>query len=253
MAQSVDARDQISPGPSAMLRDDTRKCVEARRGRSYCSGLMLPAAMMRIHFSMPRSTWARNSSGAADRLESALAQALAEGGALDRIGRHPLQLLHDRRRCRRRHDQAHLARGIDAGIAELLHARNVGQLRRASAGHAQAARSSAQDMLADRRHGAEGEIDLAGEKVGERRRAAAVRHHHDLGSRHLAELLAGEVDAGADPGRCKGQLARISLGERDQFRRGLERRRWVHAQHQLRSRQQRDGTESLRCRRGACP
>src|SRR6267143_515601 len=54
----------------------------------------------------------------------------------------------------------------------------------------------------------------------------------------LSTIAAGEVDAGADAGRREGQLARIGLGERDELLGGLERRRGVHAQHQLRSRQQ---------------
>ncbi len=61
----------------------------------------------------------------------------------------------------------------------------------------------------------------------------------------LAELLAGEMDAGADAGRGERELARIGLGVVDQFLRGLERRGRMHAQHQLRARQQRHRDEIL--------
>ena len=78
-------------------------------------------------------------------------------------------------------------------------------------------------------------IDLARDEIGERGRAATIGHDDDLDVGNLAELLAGEMNAGADAGRRKGELARIGLGVIDEVFRGLERREFVHRQHKLRA------------------
>ena len=53
------------------------------------------------------------------------------------------------------------------------------------------------------------------------------------------------MDAGADAGRRKRQLAGIGLGVIDQLLRGLERRVRMHRQHELRAREQRHRDEVL--------
>ena len=63
--------------------------------------------------------------------------------------------------------------------------------------------------------------------------------------RDLAELLAREMDRGAETGRRERDLAGLCLRQRDQFLRGCGRHGRMHDQHQRRGGEQRDRREIL--------
>ena len=86
-------------------------------------------------------------------------------------------------------------------------------------------------MLGAGRNVVEHHLHLAGDQIGERRRAAAVGHvdHVDAGQ-HL-EQFAGHVDRRAVAGRRHVELAGIGLGVGDQFGDRLDRQRRVHHHH----------------------
>jgi hypothetical protein len=58
---------------------------------------------------------------------------------------------------------------------------------------------------------------LPGDQIGERGRLAAIRHVGELDAGHHLEQLSGHVTGRTDATRGEVELARVGLGERDQF------------------------------------
>ena len=73
----------------------------------------------------------------------------------------------------------------------------------------------------DRAHVLQGHGDAAADHVGEHR--AAIGHVDDVDAGLPLEQFAGDVLRRADAGRRIGQLARLRLGERDEFGKALRR------------------------------
>ena len=80
----------------------------------------------------------------------------------------------------------------------------------------------------DARHGGEKDLHLSAEQIGERGRAAAIRHVHHVDAGHHLEQLAGHMGPGPVAGRRHVDLARIGLGIGDELGNRLGRNRWIH-------------------------
>ena len=74
------------------------------------------------------------------------------------------------------------------------------------------------DLGQHRRELDEHHIDPAAKEVGQRRRAAFVRHVDDVDPRHRFEQFAGKMRTGAIALRGKIELVRMRLGKGDQLR-----------------------------------
>ncbi len=89
------------------------------------------------------------------------------------------------------------------------------------------------------------DVDLAGQRVVQRRAHAAVRHVHQVGARGHLEQLAHHVRDRAVAGRRVGQLARFALGQLDQVGDVLGRNLGVDGHDVRHGGQVRDGREVL--------
>ena len=77
----------------------------------------------------------------------------------------------------------------------------------------------------------EAEFDLAGDRVGERRRHAGVMHGLQFDRRHVGEEFRRHLHHAADAGGAVVQLARIRSGQRDEILHRAHRQRRIHHQH----------------------
>ena len=91
----------------------------------------------------------------------------------------------------------------------------------------------------------EHQIDVAGDQIVDRRRAAAIRHVLDLRAGHELEQLAADMAGRAVARRRVGELAGIGLGLGDQFLHRLDVGLRRHREHQMPVRDQRDRLEVL--------
>ena len=91
----------------------------------------------------------------------------------------------------------------------------------------------------------EHQIDVPGDQVVDRRRAAPVRHVLDLRAGHEFEQLAADMAGRAIARRRVGELARIGLGLLDQLLHRLDVRLRRYREHQMPVHDQRDRLEIL--------
>ena len=91
----------------------------------------------------------------------------------------------------------------------------------------------------------EHQIDVPGDQIVDRRRAAAIRHVLDLRPGHELEQLAADMAGRAVARRRVGELARIGLGLLDQFLHRFDVGLRRHREHQMPMHDQRDRLEIL--------
>ena len=107
--------------------------------------------------------------------------------------------------------------------------RHIGQQRRAlRLGDAEQLEPAGLDVLEALRAGGEEQLHLSADRVGDRRRAAAIRHVQHLDAGHALEQRGAQMIGRAGPGRRIGDLAGIGLGVGDELRDRVRRHRRVH-------------------------
>ena len=152
---------------------------------------------------------------------------------------------HGRGRFRRGQEPEPL-RAVEAGVAQLRHRGHVGQggqtLRRAAGDDADAPRLR---LLDESGRPGGGGIGVAGDQVRELRAGALVRHvHHVDSGRHL-QHLEGEMAGAAVAGGAVTELARVRLGQCDEFGEILRRHLGTHREDHRHLGQQADRLEVL--------
>ena len=140
-----------------------------------------------------------------------------------------------------RHDLAGNALGADHAVPQIEIERRIAllavgrdvrrrgePLRRADRKPAQLA---ALDVGQHGRGAAGQELQVAGQKVGERRRRAAIGHVRGLDAGGIEEELGAEMHQPARPARAVGELAGLALAELDQLLERPGRQRGIDGEH----------------------
>jgi hypothetical protein len=86
----------------------------------------------------------------------------------------------------------------------------------------------------------EHDLHLPADQVGERRRAAAIRHMQHVNMGHQLEQLAADMRHASAAARRHADLARVRFGIGDEFRDRLGRQRGSHLHHQGQATDHRD-------------
>ena len=156
-----------------------------------------------------------------------------------------IEARHDRLRHARRRGQPEPGLHPHLRPAELGGGRHVGKHRvTGRAGLRQHAQLAAlRDPRAGEPH--RHQVDLPGDGVGRRLRAAAIGHVHDVGAGRELEHLDRDVQRPADAAAAVAQLARVGLGVPDQLGQRLRRHVRIDREHRPRRHHQRDRREVL--------
>src|ERR1051326_7274952 len=182
--------------------------------------------------------------GVADRLEAEAGPAVSYLGVLHGGDEEHVQLLDDGARGAGGDEDAVPAEDVEAGEAGFGDGGKVGGEGGAlDGGDGEAADAAGLDVRQACGADGEHELDLAGEKVGDRRGNGLVRDVHHVHAGHLLEELGGEVRRGAAAAGAGLPLAGVLLWEVYERGDGLHRHGRMDREHEGRRAEERHGRE----------
>ena len=123
--------------------------------------------------------------------------------------------------------------GFGVGDSGLRERRHIGQRRRTRcAAHGQCLQLAGLDMTRAFQHGCEQNVHVPSHQVGHRRATALVRHVGELDACRTLKDFGGQVRRAALAGAGVGTLARLSLGQCNEFFRRFGADAWACQHHE---------------------